>query len=42
MNLLFFFSNNFSRLIDNFKFTFSFCLLNPEPSMLRVEYKKNL
>ena len=33
--LLFFFSNSFSRLIANFKFTLSFCLLNPEPSMSR-------
>lgn len=39
---LFFFSNNLSRLIANFKFTLSFCLLNPEPSMLREEDKKNL
>lgn len=41
MNSLFFFSNNLNLLMANFKFTFSFCLLNPEPSMLRKKYELN-
>ena len=41
-NSLFFFSRSLSRLMASFKFTLSFCLLNPEPSMIgerkKVEY----
>lgn len=41
-NSLFFFSRSLSRLMASFKFTLSFCLLNPEPSIIGERKKSRV